>query len=239
MMGGGRRGSNPPPTFMDISIVPAETLDKIREYFKTSPDEMGCLVTKDWQVIPFENCADERSRRALIKQLKDEDVLHMLKLIEQDNLFAWVHSHPTFPAYPSGTDIYNHDVPCNMMIWSGTTDTFGIWSPDEIMEMRGKAQSLFESFEGLKDRAAYVLGQYRHGRCRGILEEVQASDDPYMPDDWDERDPRGGEGWVCYNSNDPSIVFTLGAMSRIGALHEALDRLGWSLAVEPVTQAVQ
>lgn len=214
---------------MDISIVPVETLDTIRTYFKTSSDEMGCLVTKDWDVIPFENCVEEGTRKALIKQLKDEDVLTMLSLIERDNLFAWVHSHPTFAPYPSGTDIYNHDVPCNMMIWSGINDTFGIWSPEEIMAMRDKAQTLFTSFEGLRHRASHVLGQYK----RGILDEIQESDD-FQPPDSDT--PMSGEGWVCYNSNSPDIVFTLSATSRFSALHEALDRLGWSISVEPITQ---
>lgn len=134
---------------MDNSILPDFVKDQIREYFQSSCDEAGCLVTADWKVVPFENCASAGSRAALIEQRRDVDVMMMARLIEEGNLFAWAHSHPRFPCQPSGTDICRHNVPCNMVIWSGLDDTFGVWSPGEILAMRAERETALDRWESL------------------------------------------------------------------------------------------
>jgi proteasome lid subunit RPN8/RPN11 len=129
---------------MELLTIPINTLDEIRYYFKTceKPElEHGCLITRDWQVIPFENCAKEESKGALIQQLKDEDVILMADLLENDNLFAWAHSHPSFAASPSSTDIMCHELPCAMLIWSGITDSFTLLSAAEILDLRAQASA--------------------------------------------------------------------------------------------------
>ena len=132
---------------MDNSILPDFVKDQIREYFQSSCDEAGCLVTADWKVVPFENCASAGSRAALIEQRRDVDVMMMARLIEEGNLFAWAHSHPRFPCQPSGTDICRHNVPCNMVIWSGLDDTFGATTGRLLTFFRSTARIVVDGKE--------------------------------------------------------------------------------------------
>jgi hypothetical protein len=53
-------------------------------------------------------------------------------------------------------------------------------------------------------------------------------DDGYVGDET----PIPGQGWVCYNANDPDIAFNLTASSGNMAAREALERLGWAITTE-------
>jgi proteasome lid subunit RPN8/RPN11 len=114
-------------------IPPNDCLLQIKDYLLVDPMvERGCLVTSDYQIIPFENIAAYPA--ALIK-MGPEDFGVMADLVRDNRLLGWAHSHPCWLPYPSFIDINMHQLPVQMIIYSITDDSFGIYTTDEIIAM--------------------------------------------------------------------------------------------------------
>ena len=114
-------------------IPPNECLLQIKDYLLVDPEvERGCLVTTDYQIIPFENTAVFQA--ALIR-MGPQDFGVMADLVRQNLLLGWAHSHPCWFPYPSLIDIMMHQLPVQMIIYSITDDSFGIYTTDEIIDL--------------------------------------------------------------------------------------------------------
>jgi proteasome lid subunit RPN8/RPN11 len=83
-------------------------------------------------LIPFTNVSKNPTCRI---QLGAADANTMFDLLFSDNLFAWVHSHPHWPAKPSVEDIIHHEIPTNMIIYSVCDDEFQLYTPEEIITL--------------------------------------------------------------------------------------------------------
>lgn len=113
--------------------IPRTTLFDIRNYMLDDPDvERGCLITNDWQLLPFENV----SPNPVVEIRQGAETFgQMVDLLMADNLYCWAHSHPHCRAFPSTQDIKMHSLSIGMMIYSISNAEFGFYTTDDIIEM--------------------------------------------------------------------------------------------------------
>lgn len=114
----------------NLTLIPEECQTRIRKLLsKDTAFESGCFITKEWQLLKFENLS---SNPACHIQASRGAMETMTDLLLEDNLFGWAHSHPKWPAIPSLTDITFHQYPVYMVIYSLCDDDMRIYSPQEI-----------------------------------------------------------------------------------------------------------
>jgi proteasome lid subunit RPN8/RPN11 len=125
--------------------------------------ERGCLLTNDFEVIPFDNVS--KTPEHLI-EVSEETWCKFADLMIAEELYAWVHSHPYSLAAPSNTDITFHQFPCNMIIYSTRYKHFTEWTPEDLEDLEaGKELTLIEYMEkivygksSIGDLGAYLCG---------------------------------------------------------------------------------
>ena len=116
----------------------AEVLEEVKTYLLEDPTlERGCMISKDGNMHPFENVSEHP--RGLI-QMGPDAFKTLCSLAVDDNLYAWVHSHPFCAPYPSTIDVGMHDLPCNMIIYGIQEDEFKIYSNEEIRQLKAGLQ---------------------------------------------------------------------------------------------------
>jgi proteasome lid subunit RPN8/RPN11 len=128
-----------------MDIPSDDCLQEIKDYLLVDPTvERGCLVTKDGRVIPFQNTA--LNQTALIRMGPDDFGI-MVDLVNRGELLGWAHSHPHWMPYPSFIDIKMHQLPVQMIIYSITDDSFGIYTTEEIMAMESAYDQISPNLE--------------------------------------------------------------------------------------------
>jgi proteasome lid subunit RPN8/RPN11 len=104
-----------------------------REYLLQDKSvERGCLVTTDFELIPFTNVSNTPVGHI---QLGIADFRVMKNLCFDGKLYAWLHSHPHWKAIPSTTDIASHNLPINMIIYSVPDNNFRMYSNEEVQQL--------------------------------------------------------------------------------------------------------
>ena len=66
----------------------------------------------------------------------NDDVGEAYEMMFDDKLCGWAHSHTFGPALPSLTDIDNHKMSIDMIIYSVPGDVFNKFTPKELVELR-------------------------------------------------------------------------------------------------------
>ena len=117
----------------------AAVLAEARDYLLVRPDvERGALIGKTpgeehYWLVPFMNVAENPV--GLI-QMDEHGFVELMDLSMTKRLWGWVHSHPHWLPLPSPTDIREHSSFMHMVIYGVPTDQFGIYSPEEVRDMR-------------------------------------------------------------------------------------------------------
>jgi proteasome lid subunit RPN8/RPN11 len=120
--------------------IPLECLNRIKNYLLEDVSvERGCIVTKTWELIPFENTSS--SPLTEIRQ-GPETFSRMVDLLKEDNLHCWAHSHPLWQPFPSMLDIAMHHLPVGMLIYGVPTDTFGFFSSNDINALETRVRRM-------------------------------------------------------------------------------------------------
>jgi proteasome lid subunit RPN8/RPN11 len=115
---------------MRASPLPREVLVRGRNYLLKDPSvERGCLITTDWDIVPFKNVAEPAVSRI---RMGPEDFGKFADLMMFGSVWGWLHSHPHWPPFPSSIDIQYQPAPITMVIYSVPMDAFGVYSPEEI-----------------------------------------------------------------------------------------------------------
>ena len=116
--------------------LPEKAENELSGYFTSAPFplmERAALITKTFDIIPFKNYSEHPD--CLIRQHED-DVRTMLDLMDKDNLFGWVHSHPKWGYFPSSIDILNHDNFIHVVIFSVPLNAFYVWTPEQMLKFK-------------------------------------------------------------------------------------------------------
>jgi len=123
----------------------------IRDYMQTRPDgELGCMIrVQQPQLIPFENTDPSWYS---VRLGTDRDFLRMAELYRAGCLWGWAHSHPGSGPYPSITDLTQHSLCINMVIYGGARNRLSIYSTAEINQLyeATKTQGGMSSYDALE-----------------------------------------------------------------------------------------
>ena len=119
-----------------------DIFDNLYNVFKDSPSEKICLVETDGTVheVPNNTTGKRSSVHFEIKDIKS--IKLMMQLYSKGRLAAIAHNHPRNRAVPSITDVYNHNRPILMIIYSNITDSFGVYRPNTIKDLLDKHRKI-------------------------------------------------------------------------------------------------
>ena len=115
------------------------------DYLLEDPNvERGVMLRKDLSWVPFTNTVPPPKNVALIR-MGPEDFATLADLMEADDFYGWLHSHPRWAAIPSHTDIEFHQFLGNMLIYSIPDDclnqfsTAAVEAVDQERKIQGKS----------------------------------------------------------------------------------------------------
>lgn len=108
----------------------------IRNYLLSNARvELGCMILlqdQQFKIVPFEN-TDPTS--VSVRLGTDQDFLRMAEFYRGGLLWGWAHSHPWGRPYPSMTDLEQHSLRINMVIYGGFANCLSIYSTAEINQL--------------------------------------------------------------------------------------------------------
>jgi hypothetical protein len=145
-------GSFPPVTSAQVTAVsdlphmrwlnPGDPVEKrlsllaatrLASYLMEDPDhERGAIITTDDCVLPFLNGAKQQLQPGLVRLDDNRDFTRLIDLTVAGKVWGWGHSHVNCAPTPSGIDIAYHRFSFNMVIFSCSDLTFGIYTAKEI-----------------------------------------------------------------------------------------------------------
>jgi proteasome lid subunit RPN8/RPN11 len=105
--------------------------DAIAYLLEDRDAERGVMLRKDLSWIPFTNVVPPPRNRALIS-MGPEDFCTLADLMEEDDFYGWLHSHPNWAAFPSFTDVEFHQFAGKMLIYSIPEDELNEFSTAAI-----------------------------------------------------------------------------------------------------------
>ena len=137
----------------------------IRDYMQTKPDgELGCMIRAQgdlqFELIPFENTDPSWYS---VRLGTDQDFLRMAELYRAGGLWGWAHSHPGGWPYPSITDLEQHSLCINMVIYGGAKNLLSIYSTAEINRLHEATRAAAAQAHGCRSSSA-ALDQWLKGK---------------------------------------------------------------------------
>ena len=116
--------------------LPEKAEKELRGYFTSAPFplmERAALITKTFEILPFKNYSETPN---MFAQQGIDGFKVMLDLLDKDNLFGWVHSHPQWGYFPSSIHILNHNLFMHMVIFSVPLNAFYVWTPEQMVKLK-------------------------------------------------------------------------------------------------------